>query len=59
MSFPIEQYPYTNFHDTNLDWILTRTIALCNEWKEYREAFQSTSLPISGGNMTGNINIGG
>ncbi|MBO7309163.1 MAG: hypothetical protein J6V38_05985 [Kiritimatiellae bacterium] len=36
------QYPYTNFHDMNMDWILqqlktiTNDINALNEWKEYR-----------------------
>lgn len=39
-----QQYPYTNFHDLNMDWILqtlnsvNHDIQLLNEWKAEREA---------------------
>lgn len=38
-----QQYPYTNFHDMNMDWILktlntvNHDINELNEWKAYRE----------------------
>lgn len=39
MSF--ENFPYTNFHDLNLDWILQKMKDLVKEWAEMREDFSN------------------
>lgn len=31
------QFPYTNFHDLNLDWLLENMRGLLTEWAEYQE----------------------
>ena len=34
----MQEYPSTNFHDLNLDWILDEIKALRAEWEEWRAA---------------------
>lgn len=36
--FPVNLFPYTNFHDLNLDWIL-------NKIKEFEEEIKNISVP--------------
>ena len=36
-----EQFPYTNFHDLNLDWFLNTFKDLLSEWEEQKREFSS------------------
>lgn len=33
-----ENFPYTNFHEMNLDWIVTKVKEVITEWIEYKES---------------------
>ena len=34
----VDEYPYTNFHELNLDYILTKMRELIDEWASYKNA---------------------
>ena len=36
----MNQYPTTNFHDLNLDWLLEEMQKLRDEWEEWRAAHE-------------------
>ena len=40
MSNFLNQFPYSDFHELNLDWILKEMKRLANEWSEYEAANQ-------------------
>lgn len=44
--FPVNQFPYTNFHELNLDWILA-------EIKQLREIVEGGAAP--GGNLEARV----
>ncbi len=35
------QFPYSNFHDMNMDWLLNEFNELINTWKEYNENWEN------------------
>lgn len=37
MLFPTERFPYTNFHDLNLDWILDQVKTIAEELQELQQ----------------------
>ena len=40
----MEQYPGTNFHDLNLDWLLEEMQALREEWEAWRAEHEETEV---------------
>ena len=30
------QFPYTNFHEVNLDWLIAKVKELLDDWNEYK-----------------------
>lgn len=41
------KFPYTNFHDLNLDWFLARFRELEHEWKDYRTLWEAWKTEIT------------
>lgn len=35
-----EQFPYTNYHDLNLDWIITKVTEWSKQWEEVKKAYE-------------------
>lgn len=38
MAYPIEEYPYTDVHEMNMDWVLKQLKAQAEKIKELEEA---------------------
>jgi hypothetical protein len=46
MSF--ENFPYSNFHDMNLDWIINQWLDMKKSFATYEEAFKCEYFPVDG-----------
>lgn len=42
-----EQFPYSNFHDLNLDWILSKVKEWAVQWEELKEVYEQFDHDLS------------
>ena len=40
-------WPYTDFHDLNLDWLLSEMMKLREEWEEFKAQYPPATASVS------------